>query len=215
MSEKLLIIDDDEDIRFTLMEICEASGYCVTTTARGSEGLKYLMQEPFDLIIVDYHMPEWDGLTTVKRIRAHSQDVPILVLTVDERQEIADRFIEVGATDFAVKPIKAPDLISRIRLNLNVVKMHHQINAKQEQVFLEKGISQATLNRFLAFFEDQTMPVQLEAVVNAVGFAYQTTHRYIQYLVETQDLCVEPVYGQLGRPKNTYILAHKKHQGGN
>lgn len=206
MAEHLLIIDDDEDIRFTLEEICDLGGYTVETTARGSEGLARVQARHFDLIIVDYHMPDWDGITTVKRLREVNKDLAILVLTVDERQEIADRFIAAGASDFALKPIKAVDLLSRIRLNLSVAAMQRDMKSKQEQVYFEKGISGATLKLFLAYFKDQVAPVQLEDVVKAMGFAYQTTHRYIQYLVEQGQLHVEPLYGQVGRPKNTYSL---------
>ncbi len=206
MAEHLLIIDDDEDIRFTLEEICTLGGYTVESTARGSEGFARVVARHFDLIIVDYHMPEWDGLTTVKRIREINNTLGVLVLTVDERQEIADRFIAAGATDFALKPIKAVDLLSRIRLNLSITAMQREMKSKQEQVYFEKGISGATLKLFVAYFKEQSAPVQLEDVVKAMGFAYQTTHRYIQYLVEQGVLHVEPLYGQLGRPKNTYFL---------
>lgn len=204
MPASILIIDDDEDIRFTLEEICQSGGFVVESASRGSDGLTRILGGAFDLVIVDYHMPEWDGLTTVKRIREINQEIGILVLTVDERQEIADRFMAAGATDFALKPIKAVDLLSRIRLNLSIVSMHRSLQAKHEQVFLEKGISSATLSLFTAYFQSTPEPVQLEAVVKAVGFAYQTTHRYIQYMVEQGLLIVEPLYGQLGRPKNTY-----------
>ena len=104
---KIVIIDDESDILYTIKEICMHGGWEVATASNGKQGYELCKIHKPNLAIVDYHMPDWDGLTTVKRIRQLDNDLSILVLTVDERQEIADKFITAGATDFAIKPFKS------------------------------------------------------------------------------------------------------------
>ena len=58
-------------------------------------------------------------------LRALSHTVPIIVFTIDESQEVADQFLQAGASDFALKPIKAPDIISRIKLHLRLLEREH------------------------------------------------------------------------------------------
>ena len=110
MGKKILVIDDEIDIVYTIKEICEFSGFEVFTASNGKDGLEICKKEEPNLIVLDYHMPGWDGLKTVEKIKEVDETVSILVLTVDERQEIANKFIETGATDFAIKPIKAPEI---------------------------------------------------------------------------------------------------------
>src|SRR5690625_7306692 len=94
-----------------------------------------------DLVLLDYHMPDWDGMHTTEEIRKISKSVPIIILTVDERQEIADSFLEAGATDFALKPIRAPDLISRIRIHIKMTKLSRENNST---TLVEKRIKKDT-----------------------------------------------------------------------
>ena len=65
-----------------------------------------------------YHLPQVSGIRGVEMIRELDPDVPIIVFTIDESQEVAEQFMQAGASDFALKPIKAPDIISRIRLHI-------------------------------------------------------------------------------------------------
>src|SRR5699024_8177911 len=122
MSITILIVDDNEDIRFTLKEICDYAGWNSIEIATAKAAVEQSESVIPDLIVLDYHMPDWDGLKTTKELRKRNNRAPIIILTVDGRQEIADVFLRAGANDFALKPIKAPDLISRIRINLKIAK---------------------------------------------------------------------------------------------
>lgn len=203
---RILIIDDEADILFTIKEICDFCGYEAITTSSGREGYQLVKKNPPNMVIIDYHMPDWDGLTTVKKLNELNLNLPILVLTVDEQQETADKFISAGATDFSIKPIKAPDLIARIKMNLKIQSIQNEMIIKKEQVYLEKGISQATLNLIIEFLKTQEKEIPFEDITTGVNLAYQTVHRYIQYLQANDVIEVIPIYGNLGRPKNTYKL---------
>ncbi|MDY0404756.1 response regulator [Virgibacillus sp. 179-BFC.A HS] len=199
----VLIADDSEDIRFTLREICTFAHWHVSEAATGKEAVHVFQTVSPDIVLIDYHMPHWDGIRTTKEIRKLNQTVPIIILTVDERQEIADSFLDAGATDFSLKPIKAPDLLSRIRVNLKVGQL---TKAEQSDVFVEKGINAATLRAIKSFLLQQSKPVSINDIKNNLPIAYQTVHRYLNYL-ETQGVVhVIPEYGKTGRPKNKYQL---------
>jgi two-component system response regulator DctR len=203
---KVIVIDDNHDILFTVKEICEFCDYTVFTADSGEEGYKLALRETPDLIIIDYHMPGWDGLLTVKKIHKSLPDVAILVLTVDENQETAEEFLSAGATDFAIKPIKAPDLIARLKINLQLKSIQSQLVSNQEQEYIEKGISEHTLVKIAHVMGQESTPMTIQEVSTSVDLSYKTVHRYIQYLVENNRVETIHQYGTIGRPKNRYRL---------
>ncbi len=205
-SKKIVIIDDEPDILYTIKEICLLGGWQPILAADGKQGYKLSEIHKPDLVIVDYHMPGWDGITTVRKIRELDGAVSILVLTVDERQEIAEKFMIAGATDFAIKPIKAPDLISRMKVNLEITEIQRKRIKNKQQIMVDKGISTATLNIIHRFLKKHHEPLTIDEITAGVGLAYQTVHRYLQYLVGEGRVMVIPEYGKIGRPKNKYKL---------
>ncbi|WP_228409461.1 response regulator [Radiobacillus deserti] len=196
----ILIVEDNPDIRFTIKEICEFADWKVAEAATGKQGVELSKKLNPELILVDYHMPDWDGLKTTKEIRKINDSVPIIVLTVDERQEIADRFHQAGATDFALKPIKAPDLISRIRLNLKISK----ITKEENEVFVDKGINTSTRQTIKSYLLQQNKPLSITEIEQALPISYQTVHRYLNHMAEKGEVEVISMYGTKGRPKNAY-----------
>ena len=112
---KILTIDDSKDILFAISAICDFQGWEALTASHAQEGLKLLISQGADLVLLDYHMPKIDGIEAIRLLREVNKTVPVIILTVEERPEIADRFMAEGANDFALKPIKALDLIWRIK----------------------------------------------------------------------------------------------------
>lgn len=202
MSTTILIIDDNEDIRFTLKEICEYANWHVVEAPTGKKAVELLQVITPNLVLLDYHMPDWDGIKTTKELRQINGKIPIIILTVDERQEIANAFLHAGATDFALKPIKAPDLISRIRINLKIGKLTEEKNG----AFVEKGINDATLMSIKNYLIQQTDPSTINEIQEGLPVAYQTVHRYLNYLEGKGEVEVISQYGRKGRPRNTYKL---------
>ncbi|MFP7736237.1 response regulator [Priestia aryabhattai] len=205
---KILVIDDDTSIQYMLSEICEFVGWNVDTANNGKEGLKVFAEKGADVVLVDYHMPEMDGIKTVGELRNRNANVPILVLTVDERQEIADRFLEAGATDFALKPVKAPDMISRIQLHARLAELtrsaSQQTSLEERDVFATKGISKRTLGHISDFLQFNREPFSVDTISKEVGLAYPTVYRYIIHLLNEGKVKTIVSYQKMGRPKNLY-----------
>lgn len=208
-TKKIVIIDDEPDIQYTIKEICLYGGWDPIIATSGMQGYELCKTHNPNLVIVDYHMPDWDGLTTVKKIRQIDSAASILVLTVDERQEIAEKFIAAGANDFAIKPIKSPDLISRIKINLKINEIQQKYAKEKQQIFIDKGISPATLSVICDYLKEQQEGLTIDEITSGLDLAYQTVHRYIQYLIEEGKIETLPIYGQLGRPKNKYKYFEK------
>ncbi|MFC0525383.1 response regulator [Pontibacillus salicampi] len=196
----ILVIDDNEDIRFTVTEICEFGGWKADAYANGREGAAAFYPGKHELVMVDYHMPEWDGLETVRAIRKRDPSIPIIVLTVDDRMELVAKFTDAGATDFAQKPIKAADLISRIRLNMKMAKLQDD----HQSAFVEKGINEDTLRQIKSHLRHQTEARTINELKQELPVSYQTVHRYLNYMVDMGEVEIEAHYGKKGRPKNKY-----------
>src|SRR5690554_5956799 len=172
MSITILIVDDNEDIRFTLKEICRYANWTVLEASTGKQARELFTKMKPDLVLLDYHMPDWDGIKTTKELRKYNQNVPIIILTVEESQDIADTFLNAGATDFALKPFKAPDLICRIRLNLKIGKL----TKDKSSVFVDKGINNATLMSIKNYLFQQDEPTSINDIQEGLPIAYQTVH---------------------------------------
>jgi two-component system, CitB family, response regulator DctR len=200
MMMKVLVVDDDELVRSMLKGICDFAEWQVIACSNGREGVEQFLKNDIDIVLVDFHMPEMDGLMTVHEIRKLDREVPILVLTVDERQEIADRFFEKGATDFALKPIKAPDLISRIQLHKRLVNA----TRTRDDGYITKGMSQTTLSHVSLFLQSGSQPYAIAEITKEVGFAYPTVYRCLVHLIEKGKVRKIVSYQKMGRPKHLY-----------
>lgn len=202
---RILSIDDEEEIRFALKAIFDFEGWLSYMAQDVKQGLELFQVYKPHLVLIDYHLPRINGVTGVRMLRQLSPNVPIIVFTIDEQQETADRFWEAGATDFALKPIKAPDLISRIRLHIRLLESNHGALAKAKLPPV-KGIGQSTLNLVLEYLAKQDDFVTMEQVSEGSGLAAQTTYKYLQYLVTEGTVEMQMMYGKVGRPKQGYRL---------
>jgi len=118
MHEKILIVEDEERILQFLRRGLAYEGYRVLTAVNGTEGLQVARDNPPDLVILDWMLPEiepgLDGLEVCRRLRAAS-DLPIIMLTAKE--SVSDRVLglDAGADDYLVKPFALNELLARIR----------------------------------------------------------------------------------------------------
>lgn len=131
MSEKLavkpnaLVVDDEVQIRRLLRANLEANGYRVLEAATGQEGIAQAAQWRPDVVILDLGLPDMDGVTVLKRLREWSR-VPVLVLSVRDREEDKVAALDNGADDYVTKPFGARELLARLR----VAQRHAQPGAE-------------------------------------------------------------------------------------
>ncbi len=197
----ILSIDDDEQICFALCELFKFQGWNACSANSVESGLARFSAAPADIVLIDYHMPQINGVEGVRLLRKLSPGVPIIVFTIDERQAVADAFLEAGASDFALKPIKAADIVSRIKLHLRLLEKSAQEPAA---VLVTKGICKSTLELIEGVLADQTESLTVNEIAQQTGLAYQTVYRYLQYMTRENQVQMVNVYGKVGRPKQVY-----------
>ncbi|MDD6396855.1 MAG: response regulator transcription factor, partial [Selenomonadaceae bacterium] len=141
---KILIVEDEHRIaRFLQMEL-QHEGFEAATEDNGRRAYDRIMQEDYDLILLDVMLPEMDGLTICQRVRELS-DVPIIMLTA--RDEIDDKVkgLNIGADDYMTKPFATPELLARINVALRKRTRTEVREQSEGEVLRVKNLAMYTL----------------------------------------------------------------------
>lgn len=115
MSLAVLLVDDNTDILCNVLDYLEMNGMAVETAINGKEALERMSQRSYAVCVLDIGLPDVDGLTVCKTLRANGDKTPILMLTA--RDSIDDRVtgLEVGADDYLIKPFSLRELNARVQ----------------------------------------------------------------------------------------------------
>jgi two-component system KDP operon response regulator KdpE len=111
---KILVVDDEPQIRRVMRTALTAQGYEVTDARDGEEALEKVREERYDLVVLDMNMPGIQGVEVCRSIRS-SSDVGIIMLTVRDAQADKVQALDAGADDYVTKPFSTPELLARIR----------------------------------------------------------------------------------------------------
>ena len=112
---RLLLVEDEQDLRFSLVHNLEFEGYEVMAAATGPEGLVLAESHHFGLIILDIMLPGMDGLTLLKRIRTRDTSVPVMMLTAKATEMDKVIGFELGADDYLAKPFGLGEFLARVK----------------------------------------------------------------------------------------------------
>ncbi|MEZ3549704.1 response regulator transcription factor [uncultured Duncaniella sp.] len=115
MSNKILFVEDEEDLTLIVADTLRGQGYDVITAANGIRGLEKFKSEGADIVVADVMMPKMDGFTMAKEIRKLSPTVPLLFLTAKSTIDDVEQGFEIGANDYLKKPFELRELIVRIK----------------------------------------------------------------------------------------------------
>jgi two-component system KDP operon response regulator KdpE len=137
---RILVVDDDPQIRRVMRTTLTAQGYEVADAHAGEQALQKVRSETYDLLLLDMNMPGMGGLETCRAIRGSRSgfDLAIIMLTVRNTEQDKVEALDAGADDYVTKPFSTPELLARIRAALR--RMPPALEAAPQRVTLEDGI---------------------------------------------------------------------------
>ncbi len=111
---KILFVEDNRDLATNLYDYFEARGHDVDLAYDGLTGLKLATENDYDALVLDWMLPQWDGVSICKQLRKNGDETPILILTA--RDSTADKIfgLAAGANDYMIKPFSMRDVESRL-----------------------------------------------------------------------------------------------------
>lgn len=152
VQKRILIVDDDDEIRELLEFDIASSGYFVDTAKDGLEGLNKALNNTYDLVLLDVMMPKMNGFDVCKNIRQAKLAVPVLMLTAKGTIEDKTSGFDCGADDYLVKPFDIQEVLLRIRVLL-----------RRNNIVVEDESSLS--NEILKCGDIEIFPESLEAVI--------------------------------------------------
>jgi two-component system KDP operon response regulator KdpE len=114
---RILVVDDEPQIRRVMRTTLVARGYMVSTARNGEEALEKVREERFDLVLLDINMPGIGGMEACRIIRSRS-DIPIVILSIRNAEKEKVEALDAGADDYVTKPFSMPELLARVRAAL-------------------------------------------------------------------------------------------------
>lgn len=147
---KILIIEDEKGISDFLKQGLEEEGYTVSFASNGADGLELALSQVFDLILLDWMMPQMSGLEVCKAIRTKNTTTPILFLTAKDTIQDTIQGLRAGANDYIKKPFSFEELLERIKIhfrsqneddtlvlnNVKIIQSKHQVISNAVEISL-------------------------------------------------------------------------------
>jgi two-component system KDP operon response regulator KdpE len=201
----ILVVDDEPQIRRAMRTSLEAHGYRLETAANGEEGLLKAAEIAPDLVFLDLGLPDLDGTEVIARLRSFSE-VPVIVLSVRDRQTDKVAALDAGADDYVTKPFGMEEVLARMRAQLRRVRADQPAPA-----IVRIGDLEIDLARRLVRLDGQ--PVHLTRTEWALLEAFVTnpgkllTHQWLLRTVWGQG------YGEESHYLRVYVRALRKKLG--
>ncbi|CAG7913476.1 Alkaline phosphatase synthesis transcriptional regulatory protein PhoP [Mammaliicoccus sciuri] len=133
MSQKVLVVDDEQSIATLLKYNIEQAGYQVIVAYDGVQALEKVNEEKPDLVVLDVMLPEKDGIEVCKTIRSDKNQVPILMLTAKDDEFDRVLGLELGADDYMTKPFSPREVVARVKAILRRVGQVENKNLEEDE----------------------------------------------------------------------------------
>jgi two-component system response regulator PilR (NtrC family) len=120
MSKSILVVDDEQVLRESLVELFDSEGYEALSAGDGKEALQVAVDRPIDLVLTDVRMPEMDGIELLQRLQKVAPETPVVILTAYGTVETAVEAMRKGAIDYLLKPVNFDDVLLTVSRALQV-----------------------------------------------------------------------------------------------
>ena len=182
--KKVLLIDDDEDLREALSEqLLMTEDFDVHEGASGAEALEKVKQHSYDLLVLDVGLPDTDGRELCRLIRKQGVKCPILMLTGHDTESDTILGLDAGANDYITKPFKFPVLLARMRAQLR----QHELS--EDAIFVLGPYTFKPSLKLLVTSDDKKIRLT-EKETNILKFLYRSTEDVVP-----RDILLHEVWG--------------------
>jgi len=165
-SYKILVTDDEENIRNLLCETLRLSGYSPTPAQSGTEALALMKKDNFDLVLLDINMPVVNGFMVLEKIKSFNTNLPVIMLSARAEKSDVVAGLRDGADDYVSKPFSIEELITRVSTVLR------RVNPRLHDSILKVGPIRMDLNSYEVYFNSDLIELS------------KTEYRLLQYLME-------------------------------
>lgn len=171
MKAKILIAEDDANIRLGLVATLESEGYGVTAATDGAQALRLFAQEKFDLVLLDVMMPKASGYDVCRELRARGARVPVLLLTA--KGEEIDKVVglKLGADDYVTKPFGVHELLARIEALLRRSRLGVKTGEPEPAPVFRLGGAEIDRRKFVAIVNGRATALTARELKLAEVFA--------------------------------------------
>lgn len=168
MSQKVLVVDDEQSIVTLLQYNLKQSGFEVVTAYDGEEGLEKIFSEKPDIVVLDLMLPKMDGVEVCKSVRNEKNQVPILMLTAKDDEFDKVLGLELGADDYMTKPFSPREVIARIKAILRRTNTIKTIEDEKDNKEIIIGKIKVLPEHFEAYRNDELLdltPKEFELLI--------------------------------------------------
>jgi len=141
MKPTILVVDDEQGARDSLEGILEDNNQAVTAES-GQEALETLKKTPVDVILLDVHMPEMDGLETLRKIKEQDEEIDVIMISALNLARKAVDSIKSGAYDYITKPFEPEDILSSVSRVISKQRLHKELDFLRNEIKKNRGFDQ-------------------------------------------------------------------------
>lgn len=138
MLVKVLVVDDEPDMRWAIVKALERNGYDTREASSGEDALEQISRNTYHLVILDYRMPGMNGMSTLEQIKKESPESRVIFMTAHGNDDLAMKSLELGADDFLHKPFDMKNLVFRVMRTTRYLKMEAEVTALRSRDKVEK-----------------------------------------------------------------------------
>ncbi|MDD4326329.1 MAG: response regulator, partial [Candidatus Bathyarchaeota archaeon] len=151
---KVLVVDDDKDILFSLSKVLEMEGYIAKTAESGGEAIAKAGKEPFDIFLIDIKLPDMEGTDVLTRIKSINPDAIKIMITGNPSVDNAIKSLNIGASSFFTKPIGLDKLLTNMKDKLLERERQKSFDKRKIQEWVKLRISKIQTNEYSKFAEE-------------------------------------------------------------
>ena len=144
---KILVVDDEKLIRWSLQECLQEQGYEVTAVETGGQALFSLDENDFDVVLLDYKLPDVDGLEVLEKIRPARPDLAVIMITAHANIEHAVQAMKAGADDYVAKPFRNEDIVLRVERVLETIRLRRQVDQYRQEEHKRFGLESNVIGK--------------------------------------------------------------------